>query len=91
MPLSYYIYYRVVQSARAQTLVRDIQAAVHRRTGVAGRVLRRRNDPTTWMEIYENVADSVAFERSLDAAVRACDFASVLAADSARKLECFET
>ena len=90
MPLSYYIYYRVVQSARAQTLVRDIQAAVQNRTGVSGRVLRKHDDPATWMEIYENVDDSVAFEQSLDAAVRSCNFASVLEADSARKLECFE-
>ena len=91
MPLSYYIYYRVVQSARAQTLVRDIQAAVQKRTGVAGRVLRKRDDPATWMEIYENVDDSVGFEQSLDAAVQSCDFASVLETESVRKLECFET
>jgi hypothetical protein len=88
--VSYYIYYRVVQSARAQALVRDIQAAVQSRTGISGRVLRKRNDPATWMEIYEDVDDSVAFEQSLDAAVRACNFAAVLETDGARKLECFE-
>ena len=38
--------------------------------GVQGRVLVRRDDPRTWMEIYENVADTAAFELALAAAVQ---------------------
>ncbi len=66
----YYIYYRVqgdVVAARkaVDALIRDlgIQCAVK------GRVLVRRDDPRTWMEIYERVADADAFELALAAAV----------------------
>ena len=37
--------------------------------GVTGRVLVRRDDPRTWMEIYEHVADARLFERELAAGV----------------------
>jgi len=66
----FYVWYRVTgdpAAARAavDALLRDVQRA----TGVAGRVLVRRDDPTTWMEIYEDVADAGRFERALADAV----------------------
>jgi hypothetical protein len=90
LTLSYYIYYRVAQPDRAQTLVRDIHAAVKRRTGIAGRVLRKRDDPATWMEIYEGVGDAAAFELDLAAVVDAANFAAVLESGGLRHMECFE-
>jgi uncharacterized protein related to proFAR isomerase len=91
LPLSYYIYYRVAQPDRAQMLVRDIQAALKSRTGIAGRVLRKRDDPATWMEIYEGVGDAAAFEQDLATAVQAAIFAAVLESGGVRHMECFET
>jgi hypothetical protein len=66
----YYVWYRVTgdpAAARAAVaaLLRDVLGA----TGVAGRVLVRRDDPTTWMEIYEDVADVERFDRALAAGV----------------------
>jgi hypothetical protein len=40
--------------------------AVASGTGVHGRLLARRDDPSTWMEIYEDVDDPAAFERALN-------------------------
>lgn len=60
------------------------------KTGVAGRLLRKRDDAATWMEIYEGVQDAPAFERSLAECVEAIRFTDVLQSGSARHLECFE-
>ena len=90
LSFSYYIYYRVAQPARARTLVRDIQTELKSRTGIDGRMLRKRDDPTTWMEIYEGVGDAGAFERCLAAAVQATSFAAVLVTGGVRHTECFE-
>lgn len=66
----YYIYYRVegdVVAARnaVDAVIRDLGI----QCGAKGRVLVRRDDPRTWMEIYERIADADAFERALAAAV----------------------
>lgn len=90
MPLSYYIYYRVVRPAHAQALVRRMQAELKNKTGVDGRLLRKRGDPATWMEIYEGVVDSGQFEQCLGAMLQAVDFASALETGGTRHMECFE-
>jgi hypothetical protein len=90
LALSYYIYYRVAQPVRAQSLVRDIQSAVKSRSGIAGRLLRKRDDPATWMEIYEGVDDAPHFEQNLVSVVQAADFASVMEPGGTRHMECFE-
>jgi len=43
-------------------LLRSVEAA----TGVRGRWMRRRDEPTTYMEIYEDVRDEQAFEALLE-------------------------
>ncbi len=90
MPLSYYVYYRVTQASQATALARELLAAMKQKTGIAGRLLRKRDDPATWMEIYEGVQDAPAFERSLAECVEAIRFTSVLQPGSTRHLECFE-
>lgn len=90
MALSYYIYYRVAHPLRARALVREIQAALKARTGIEGRLLRKHDDPSTWMEVYEDVEDSAAFEQGLAAAAQATDFVAVLVAGSERRMERFE-
>ena len=71
MQVGYYVYYRVAldQSERARRAVALLQEDVRGRTGVSGRLLHRRDDPATWMEIYEHVHDVHSFDAALDAAV----------------------
>ena len=87
--LHYYVYYRV-EPARLEELravVAALFSEVHAATRIQGRLQRRRDDPSTWMEIYENVADPADFERALEGALRECDFTRLSAK---RKTEIFQ-
>jgi len=67
---NYYVYYRV-DAGRLSALrlsVQDLFGAVERATGVRGRWLHRRDDPLTYMEVYEGVQDEAAFEALLQRA-----------------------
>lgn len=66
--LNYYVYYRVViaETARVRAVLEAVQAALGEDTGVRGRLLRCSDDPSTWMEIYEGVADPPRFEAALE-------------------------
>jgi hypothetical protein len=64
---TYYVYYKL-QDRSLESLRPAVEAlfdAVHRATGVRGRWMRRRDEASTCMEVYENVADEAAFERVL--------------------------
>lgn len=64
---NYYVYYKL-QDRTGESLRAEVEAlfeAVHRATGVRGRWMRRRDEPSTYMEVYEGVADEAAFERVL--------------------------
>lgn len=91
MRLGYYIYYRVAadRTESARRIVAALQEDLRTQTGVSGRLLHRRDDPATWMEIYEAVSDEQAFDASLAAAVERCGFSGVLAAGSRRVTEIF--
>jgi hypothetical protein len=88
----YYVYYRIPAEHTAS--MRDKALAifrdVERETGVAGRLMRRRDDAATWMEIYEGVSEPAAFETALAAAVERHAFMQVLAPGAARKNEVFQ-
>ena len=90
MSLSYYIFYRVADPAQARKLVRHIQSVLKIETGINGRLLTKRDDPSTWMEIYEGVGDGGKFEQALGVILQTADFSSALAAGSVRHLECFD-
>jgi len=64
---NYYVYYRVDPSrvAGLRAEVEDLLRRILQQTGVHGRWLRRRDYPLTYMEVYEAVADEVAFESIL--------------------------
>ena len=66
--ISYYVYYKVAghDLERLRSRVDALFSAVEKETGVRGRWMRRRDDPSTYMEVYENVGDAGAFERVLD-------------------------
>ena len=62
----YYVWYRVAGDAgEARTAIDALLHDVFATAGIAGRVLIRRDDPRTWMEVYENVADAKSFETKL--------------------------
>jgi hypothetical protein len=64
---NYYVYYRVdpARLAELRGAIERLFAAVERETGVRGRWLRRRDEATTYMEVYEGVKDEPAFEALL--------------------------
>ena len=65
---NYYVYYRIdagqVEAFRLS--VQELFKAIEGRTGVRGRWMRRRDDPSTYMEVYEGVRDEAAFEALLE-------------------------
>jgi uncharacterized protein DUF4936 len=89
--LSYYVYYKVPRenAERARASVENLQREIAAATGVRGRLLRRRDDETTWMEIYEDVSDPARLEAALDQLVRKHGIAPLLASGSARRQEVF--
>lgn len=91
MAWSYYIYYRVdaAKTDACALAVRKLLSAVQNRTGIRGRMLKKRNEPLLWMEIYEPVADEAKFEWELAEAVAASGIAPLLQAGSTRHIECF--
>lgn len=91
MPMNYYIYYRVAPSeaARARAVVGKVQSALGLDTGIQGRLLRSDDDPSTWMEIYEGVADAPGFEAVLDRLLAQHGFDTCMATGSRRHNERF--
>lgn len=91
MNAGYYIYYRIQadSAGEASRIVGALQADVLKETGVQGRLLRRRDDPSTWMEIYEGIPDEQAFQGVLKTAVERRGFAAILAPGSRRVSEIF--
>lgn len=88
MSRSYYVYYRSAAAAESvRAAVAAMQSALAATTGVQGRLLRRVDDPSTWMEIYEDVAAPERFERELAAAAAGCE--TLLAPGARRHVERF--
>jgi len=74
----FYVWYTVTsERADAVRAVAALIAAVEDATGIAGRVLARRDDASTWMEIYENIGEPAAFERALNALAQRHDVARI--------------
>ena len=65
---NYYVYYRV-DAGRVEGLRLSVQGLfkiIEKKTGILGRWMRRRDDPSTYMEVYEGVHDMAAFEALLE-------------------------
>ncbi len=87
----YYIYYRV-DEARVDELeanIRRMQQELERQTGIAGRLLKKSEEPLLWMEIYEKVADAEAFGQALVDGVEKHKLKLFLQPGTARMVECF--
>jgi len=65
--LNYYVYYKVEprRVAELRAGIERLFAVVERECGVRGRWMHRRDDPATYMEVYEGVKDSAKFEAVL--------------------------
>jgi Domain of unknown function (DUF4936) len=89
--LNYYIYYRVAPSdaARARTVVDAVQSKLRQDIGIQGRLMRRDDDPSTWMEIYEAVTDRPRFEATLERLLAQYGFDGCVASNSRRTIERF--
>jgi hypothetical protein len=66
--LNYYVYYKVDADrlVALRSLVDSLFAEIQKQTGVQGRWMHRRDDPLTYMEVYEDVTDEKAFEALLE-------------------------
>ena len=89
MPHTYCVWYRVkdADDREVETVIRTLQARLGCRTGIVGRLLKKRDSPHTWMELYEGVDDVAAFEQHLQALTDQFDV-DMFMADS-RHVECF--
>lgn len=82
--MNLYVYYRVKPGTETQC--RAAVAAVQTELGMPHRLLRRADDPATWMEIYEDV--DASFATRLEAAASRLGLTEILGA-GARHLERF--
>jgi hypothetical protein len=66
--MNYYVYYKVTpdQADGVRLAAQSLFKKVEEVCGVRGRLMRRRDDPATYMEVYEAVADEPAFEALLE-------------------------
>ena len=88
---SLYVYYRVdpARLATARRAVMDLIEDIRSTSGISGRLARRLDDPTTWMEIYQPVADIDRFRRILESQAHIHQLHLLLAAGSSRNVEIF--
>jgi len=91
MKLNYYVYYRIPagNAERARAAVASLQRELAGATGIGGQLLRRRDDETTWMEIYEGVEDEARFVATLAELVERHGVKALVAPNSSRKQEVF--
>lgn len=85
---SYFVWYRVNQAnSDTETAIRSMIARLSCRSGVSGRLLKKRDEPRLWMETYPDVADTARFEHLLRQAVDEYDVEMFI--DGNRCTECF--
>lgn len=93
MTTSVYVYYKVSEMhvTQARHAVMGIFSDLQGSTSTPGRLLRRRHDPMTWMEVYQNVSDISRFEQELSSSAvrRGFDSSPLLAEGSTRTVEIF--
>jgi hypothetical protein len=86
---SAYVYYRIdsEQTALAAARIDALLGAMALHCDTPPRRLSRCDDTTTWMEVYEGIADFAAFATALDAAAQTFDCSTFTRGE--RHLECF--
>lgn len=87
-PVHYFVWYRIGDDAAAvRAAVNAVLHDVSLACAVTGRVYVRRDDPSTWMEVWDAVADPVAFENALGRAIARHGLDALLSGE--RHVECF--
>jgi hypothetical protein len=85
---SYFIWYRVLQDDHdTETAIRSMMSRLACRSGIGGRLLKKRDSAGLWMETYADVTDAAGFERLLQQAVDEFDVEMFI--DGERCTECF--
>ena len=86
-----YVYYKVAPERLGdlRRIVEQLFTAVQRASGVRGQWQRRRDDPSTYMEIYPEVRDLPRFEILLESECERLGIERYLTAGSARRVEIF--
>ncbi len=88
MPYTYCVWYRVADDGPdTETVLRSMMARLACRTGVMGALLKKRDEPRLWMELYQGVTDAHAFESHL--ALVADEYDVDMFVADARRVECF--
>ena len=66
--MNYYVYYKVDLSrlSELRSQVERLFDTIEKQCGVRGRWMHRRDDPATYMEVYEGVKEERAFEALLE-------------------------
>ena len=66
--MNYYVYYKAApeQLPALHEAVHRLFDVLEKQTQVRGRWMRRRDDPSTYMEVYEGVKDEAGFEALLE-------------------------
>ncbi|MEO1765666.1 DUF4936 family protein [Thiobacter aerophilum] len=87
----YYVYYRVDlrREAEAIAAVDQLLFEIAAKTGVQGRLLKKRDEPALWLEVYADVPGDW-LEASLAAIAQRLEFARFLQPGSTRRVECFQ-
>jgi hypothetical protein len=87
----YYIYYRIQVgiAAELEPRIKEMQSAFFDATGIRGKLLKKRDEPLLWMEIYEDVDQPESFERLLAQFVGKYRLHQFLAPGAKRIVECF--
>lgn len=91
-PVSIYVYYRLRADVSAEVAcarITSMQERVTIRSRSASRLMRRLEDPTTWMEVYEQVGNVREFEAVLAAEVAEAGLDDLIEPGSARHIEHF--
>lgn len=90
MSANYYIYYKVPADTRmVKSAVDELQRSLRAKTGVAGRLMCKHDEPRTWMEIYENIPDPDEFHSVLVGELERLRFDELLGRGSSRQTEVF--
>lgn len=88
MRFTYCVWYRVTDDGPdTERIVRGLMARLACRTGVAGRLMRKRDEPRLWMELYAGVVAPAAFESALRELADTYDVDMFLSGE--RRIECF--
>lgn len=90
--LHYYIYFRI-PAERATDIanaIQRMQQIIQAQLGITGRLLKKRDEPNLWMEIYENLPEDSGFEAVLTLAEEQSGIAVLLGPEGQRHIECFK-